>query len=241
MKTPLKRCCLFVYLALFPLMAQAGPASHDKIDILELFNSTTARPAAGFDPDLSYRVELLQKKIKALETLGFNMNSVVQGSEIVDEEKYQALKIILADYESLFTTVASRLNVPVYGNTTQPVHSDFTTESTQFPPHWSYVYVDFASVMACVMSSLAPVVHLIKGWISYRRTNQIPDLKHSSWLIIDFIGKSFILSFLLVQKLIQHVEITAYNFITPGATLIIETFVIANTVFFRYRAIPPSV
>ncbi|MET4694072.1 hypothetical protein [Endozoicomonas lisbonensis] len=63
------------------------------------------------------------------------------------------------------------------------------------------------------MSSLAPIVHLIKGWRSYRKTGQILDLKHSSWLIIDFIGKSFFLSFLLVQKFIQHVEITAYNFI----------------------------
>ncbi|MET4694071.1 hypothetical protein [Endozoicomonas lisbonensis] len=134
MKTLFRQCLLFLFFSFFHLMVPARSLPQEKINVLKIFNGTIVRPVVEADVSLHHRVERLQKKINALEAQGFSMNSVVNGSVVIDEEKYQALKSVMDDSESLFATLESRLDIPVYGSTTygratQPVHSQFTTES----------------------------------------------------------------------------------------------------------------
>ena len=81
----------------------------------------------------------------------------------------------------------------------------------------------------------APIAQLVKDWRAYLQRGEVPNVPSNSWLIIDFAGRSCVLSMLLVQSLVQGVELSAFIFLTPASALFIETIVIGSAINFRCK------
>ncbi|WP_066014243.1 hypothetical protein [Endozoicomonas atrinae] len=108
------------------------------------------------------------------------------------------------------------------------------------PPQWSNAVVDTLSVGAMPTAAGASFVQPYKDWKAYLQRGEVPNVPSNTWLIIDFAGRSCVLGMLLVQSLIQNVELTAFNFLTPASALVIEalvieTIVICSAIYFRCK------
>nr|MDT0250069.1 hypothetical protein [Endozoicomonas sp.] len=136
--------------------------------------------------------------------------------------------------EGVSETVVARHSRDLPAPTT-PAMATLNPITAPPPPQWSYVVVDVLSVSALIAAAGAPVVQLVKDWKAYLQSGQIPNVRNNSWLIIDFAGRSLILGMLTVQALVQNVELTAFNFLTPASAVIIEVIVIGSVVYFRHR------
>ena len=112
----------------------------------------------------------------------------------------------------------------------------YTTQTITSPysPEWSYIAVDTLSIYALAAASGAPIIQLIKYWQEYLRTGAVRT-HNSTWLALDFCGRFSLITMLLIQKLVQNVDLSVFNFLTPGAALAVEIVLIGSVMYFRCR------
>ena len=100
-------------------------------------------------------------------------------------------------------------------------------------PYWSYIVADSCSVYALLAASGAPVIQLIRYWQEYLKTGAVKKLQSNTWLAMDFCGRLSIIGMLLTQQLVQNIDLSLFNYLTPGSALTIEIILIGSILYFR--------